>query len=158
MGHDERDGRGNGDLGRDPRQDKPVGRHVRFDTCRRIAFDRHDPVARSAHHQVDHWDRIASLTAGDVGELGANEGAIVTVDGHRVAAFRHDDGTIAAVSATCTHLGFIVDFNNAERTWDCPCHGSRFALDGHVIDGPATQGLGTVHVAPQSSADPPRQE
>ena len=102
-------------------------------------------------------DRIASLTAGDVGELGANEGAIVTVDGHRAAAFRHDDGTIAAVSATCTHLGCIVHFNNAERTWDCPCHGSRFALDGHVIDGPATQGLGTVHVAPQSSADPPRQ-
>ena len=97
-------------------------------------------------------DRIAAVTAPNIGELGPNEGAVVSVDGHRVAAFCDDDGTITAVSATCTHLGCIVHFNTAERTWDCPCHGSRFALDGHVINGPATTNLTTVHVTPPPSA------
>ena len=100
-------------------------------------------------------DRIAAITAPDIGELGPNEGAVVRVGGHRVAAFCDDDGTITAVSATCTHLGCIVHFNDAERTWDCPCHGSRFSLDGQVINGPATANLTTVHVTPPSTTDPP---
>jgi len=73
----------------------------------------------------------------------------VRIDGHSVAAFRHDDRTITAVRAPCTHLGCIVHFNNAEHTWDCPCHGSRFALDGRVIDGPATTNLARVEVTPR---------
>jgi Rieske Fe-S protein len=58
-----------------------------------------------------------------------------------VAAFRDDDGTVRAVSAVCTHLGCLVAFNPAERTWDCPCHASRFATDGAVIEGPAVDDL-----------------
>ena len=59
----------------------------------------------------------------------------------RTAAFRDDDGTLHAVSARCTHLGCSVRFNDAERSWDCPCHGSRFALDGTVLEGPAVEPL-----------------
>jgi Rieske Fe-S protein len=51
------------------------------------------------------------------------------------------DGTAYAVCATCTHLGGVVDWNDAEQSWDCPLHGSRFAPDGTVLEGPATRPL-----------------
>lgn len=53
------------------------------------------------------------------------------------------DGRVHTVKRTCTHMGCIVQYNDGEQTWDCPCHGSRFALDGSVIDGPATAPLAT---------------
>ena len=86
-------------------------------------------------------DRIASWRARPASELAPGEGDIVTLDGDPVAAFRDDDGTLHAVSATCTHLGCRVAFNTAERSWDCPCHGSRFDIDGRVIQGPALHDL-----------------
>ena len=86
-------------------------------------------------------DRIASWRARPASELAPGEGDIVTLDGDPVAGFRDDDGTLHAVSATCTHLGCRVSFNTAERSWDCPCHGSRFDIDGRVIQGPALHDL-----------------
>ena len=62
----------------------------------------------------------------------------------RVAAHRDDAGVLHAVSARCTHMGCTVRFNDAERSWDCPCHGSRFALDGSVLQGPAVGPLEPV--------------
>ena len=62
-------------------------------------------------------------------------------EGTLVAASRDVDGTLRAVSPVCTHLGCRVGWNAAERTWDCPCHGSRFGCDGKVLEGPATQDL-----------------
>ena len=64
----------------------------------------------------------------------------LTGDG-RTAAYRDDDGELHAVSARCTHLGCTVRFNDAERSWDCPCHGSRFDLTGKVLEGPAVHDL-----------------
>ncbi|MBA3360361.1 MAG: FAD-dependent oxidoreductase [Acidimicrobiia bacterium] len=94
-------------------------------------------------------DRIEMLSAGHVEDLLPGKGAIVRVDGHAVAAYRDEDGSVQAVTARCTHLGCIVHFNDAERTWDCPCHGSRYTLDGHVIEGPATKDLTEVAVEPR---------
>ena len=80
-------------------------------------------------------------------ELGVGDGGIVDVDGGAVAAYRDEQGEVHAVSATCTHLGCTVRWNGAEQSWDCPCHGSRFDLDGAVITGPAVAPLQRVEVA-----------
>jgi len=69
------------------------------------------------------------------------EGRFVKVDGDLVAAARDEDGTVHTLSTRCTHLGCRVAWNRAERSWDCPCHGSRFAADGTVLQGPAVQPL-----------------
>ena len=60
---------------------------------------------------------------------------------NRSAVYRDEAGELHAVSARCTHLGCIVHFNDAERAWECPCHGSRFGTDGAVIHGPANKPL-----------------
>jgi glycine/D-amino acid oxidase-like deaminating enzyme/nitrite reductase/ring-hydroxylating ferredoxin subunit len=75
-------------------------------------------------------------------ELAPGEAGILSIDGDKVAAFRDDQGKVHAVSAVCTHMGCLVGWNETDRTWDCPCHGSRFELSGEVIHGPATQPLG----------------
>ena len=76
-------------------------------------------------------------------ELKPGEAAILKIDGENVAAYRDEGGAVHAVSAVCTHMGCLVGWNDTDRSWDCPCHGSRFELDGQVIHGPATQPLGS---------------
>jgi Rieske Fe-S protein len=61
-----------------------------------------------------------------------------------VAAFRTDDGELIERSAYCTHLACVVRWNSLERSWDCPCHGSRFAPSGEVLNGPAIAPLATI--------------
>jgi Rieske Fe-S protein len=74
-------------------------------------------------------------------DLAPGEGSIVRHKGARVAAYRDPGGRVHAVSHRCTHLGCEVEWNSAERSWDCPCHGSRFGTDGGVLNGPATKPL-----------------
>ncbi|MFJ6416625.1 FAD-dependent oxidoreductase [Paeniglutamicibacter sp. NPDC091659] len=74
-------------------------------------------------------------------ELAPDEGTVFEVGGESTAVYKDIEGNVHAVSAVCTHLGCIVDFNPADTTWDCPCHGSRFATDGSVIQGPAVVAL-----------------
>lgn len=97
-------------------------------------------------------DRIARRgTVKRPAELRPGEGAVMKLGGERCAVYRHTDGGLQAVSATCTHLGCVVGFNNAERTWDCPCHGSRFNVDGSVVTGPATTPLRRYEADPDAS-------
>ena len=74
-------------------------------------------------------------------ELAPGDGRIMKVDGETIAVSRDEDGRLHAVSPDCTHMGCRVAWNTAERSWDCPCHGSRFSPDGEIIQGPATQPL-----------------
>lgn len=86
-------------------------------------------------------DRVRERGQRDIGELEPGEGAIVSLHGEKVAGYRDDAGDLHAVSSRCTHLGCQLAWNAAERTWDCPCHASRFDPDGQVLEGPATKPL-----------------
>jgi glycine/D-amino acid oxidase-like deaminating enzyme/nitrite reductase/ring-hydroxylating ferredoxin subunit len=85
--------------------------------------------------------RVTDRGSRPIEELEPGEGAIVSAEGQKVAGFRDDDGRLHAVSTRCTHLGCQVAWNAAERTWDCPCHGSRFDVDGEILNGPAVEPL-----------------
>jgi glycine/D-amino acid oxidase-like deaminating enzyme/nitrite reductase/ring-hydroxylating ferredoxin subunit len=76
-----------------------------------------------------------------VEEIEPGQGTILSVNGSDHAVSRDSSGGLHAVSATCTHMGCTVAWNEAESTWDCPCHGSRFAVDGRVLHGPALHPL-----------------
>jgi glycine/D-amino acid oxidase-like deaminating enzyme/nitrite reductase/ring-hydroxylating ferredoxin subunit len=86
-------------------------------------------------------DRLRPSHADGIDDVDAGTGAIVRVRGRQCAVYRDDAGTVHAVSARCTHLGCIVRFNDAETAWECPCHGSRFDIDGGVLQGPANRPL-----------------
>lgn len=74
-------------------------------------------------------------------EVPYGEGKTVEIDGEKCAVYRDENGKYHIVSAVCTHMDCIVNWNRAERSWDCPCHGSRFTIDGEVIEGPAVAEL-----------------
>jgi len=78
---------------------------------------------------------------GAVEDIAKDEAKVVEINGVKAAIYRDEKGIIHAVSAVCTHMGCTVGWNTAEKTWDCPCHGSRYSLDGKVIHGPAMRDL-----------------
>jgi glycine/D-amino acid oxidase-like deaminating enzyme/nitrite reductase/ring-hydroxylating ferredoxin subunit len=86
-------------------------------------------------------DRITPSELSDADEIPRGEGRLVRTHGKMLAVYRDDAGETHVRSAVCTHLGCIVRWNDAERSWDCPCHGSRFDVDGAVLNGPATAAL-----------------
>lgn len=96
------------------------------------------------HFVKDRLDALGDGTNGPVGSLRPGEGTVVRAGGKPCAVHRDDRGGLHAVSAVCTHMGCLVAFNNAERTWECPCHGSRFGIDGGVLQGPALEPLEQV--------------
>ncbi|NJK39490.1 MAG: FAD-dependent oxidoreductase [Oscillatoriales cyanobacterium RM2_1_1] len=89
-----------------------------------------------------HWvgDRLKGITE-SADQIGMGEGKVIMAKGKQIAASRDDQGVLHQVSAVCSHLGCIVAWNNAEKSWDCPCHGARFAPQGQVLHAPATQNL-----------------
>jgi len=87
------------------------------------------------------------VTGGDIAsadQLPPDSGAILRRGVHKIAAYRDAQGVLHERSAVCTHLGCIVQWNHTEKTWDCPCHGSRFTAVGEVVNGPAIRGLRPV--------------
>jgi hypothetical protein len=83
-------------------------------------------------------------TPGEIGsadELKPGEGAVLREGIRKIAVYRTEEGELIRRLATCTHVGCIVHWNSFERCWDCPCHGSQFAPDGAVLNGPAVKPL-----------------
>lgn len=91
------------------------------------------------YHFIRDW--LARGEGDSTAQLARGEGRILKLDGKKVAAYRDDHGAVTLCSPVCTHLKCIVEWNNAEKTWDCPCHGSRFQPTGEVISGPAEEPL-----------------
>jgi len=86
-------------------------------------------------------DRVTPAQAGDAVDVPLGQALVVRDGLGKTGVYRDDDGVLHAVSLRCTHLGCLLRFNSAERSWDCPCHGSRFDVDGSVLEGPATAPL-----------------
>ena len=86
-------------------------------------------------------DRLVGVEAKSLRAVKRGQGKIVERAGKKVAAYRDAGGAVTLRSAICTHMGCVVDWNTAEQTWDCPCHGSRFKPTGEVIAGPAESPL-----------------
>jgi len=77
-------------------------------------------------------------------DIKVGEGKIIKANGQRSGAYRDEQGTLHVVDTTCTHMGCELNWNSAEKSWDCPCHGSRFSYEGNVIEGPALRPL-SIH-------------
>jgi Rieske Fe-S protein len=86
-------------------------------------------------------DWLAGAEGKSLRGLKNGQGKILQLDGKKVAAYRNEQGEVSVCSPVCPHLKCIVGWNEAERTWDCPCHGSRFKPNGEVISGPAEEPL-----------------
>ena len=90
------------------------------------------------------------FTAGDVDEFSDIEplnGAIVREGMKKLAVYRDDKSELHIFSAVCPHLKCILEWNNAEKSFDCPCHGSRFSCTGKLLNGPAIADLEEIHEA-----------
>lgn len=115
-------------------------------------------LADFAHEQANVMARYGEwLTGGDVDsvqEIPAGEGAVLRDGLRKIAVYRDAQGGLHAVSAKCTHLGCAVHWNSAERSWDCPCHASRFDVEGKVLHGPAPEPLEKIELADETP--PPR--
>ncbi|WP_010632077.1 FAD-dependent oxidoreductase [Sporolactobacillus vineae] len=108
---------------------------------------------------IENAEVAGNLIKGKIGQeeksiadLGNDQGAIVSLNETRAGVYKQPDGKVVIVDTTCPHLGCEVNWNQSERTWDCPCHGSRFRANGEVIDGPALKPLKQIYLQNESVA------
>jgi glycine/D-amino acid oxidase-like deaminating enzyme/nitrite reductase/ring-hydroxylating ferredoxin subunit len=91
-------------------------------------------------------DRFGAEAIDALSELKREEGKVVELQGTKLALYKDSKGKVIALSPVCTHAGCIVNFNSAERSWDCPCHGGRFDTSGRVLSGPPQKDLEQVQL------------
>src|SRR5205807_4195692 len=112
-----------------------------YDPSRKTLKAVKDFAQENVNVAAQYTDVITPGEVDSVDEIRKGEGAIMRSGLSKLAIYRDDDGTIHSMSAVCVHLGCIVMWNAAEKTWDCPCHGSRYDAVGGVINGPANSDL-----------------
>jgi glycine/D-amino acid oxidase-like deaminating enzyme/nitrite reductase/ring-hydroxylating ferredoxin subunit len=98
-----------------------------------------------AYHFVA--DRLSVKETDSLQRIPKGSGKVVEFEGKKIAAYRDEEGELHTLSPVCTHAGCIVNWNPSEKSWDCPCHGARYAIDGKVLTGPTDRDL------PQLSSD-----
>lgn len=116
--------------------------------------DRHTPlksakqvVKETANNMAQYLkDAPWNVDAASLAAIHPGEGKLLESSGEKLAVYKDETGHVHALSAVCTHMKCIVDWNDVEKTWDCPCHGSRFQVNGDVIEGPALVPLPTKEI------------
>jgi glycine/D-amino acid oxidase-like deaminating enzyme/nitrite reductase/ring-hydroxylating ferredoxin subunit len=121
-----------------------------YDPSRKVTHGVSEFIREQANTLSQYRDWFTEGEAESVHEIAPGQGAILREGARKIAVYRDDDGWLHAVSAKCTHLGCVVAFNSAEKSWDCPCHGSRFDLNGQVLHGPAMHALEPVSLNNQA--------
>ena len=112
-----------------------------YDPSRKTLGAAKDFAKENINVVAQYADKLTRGDVDSVDEITNGEGAVLRSGLTKVAVYRDNNGTIHSMSAVCVHLGCIVTWNAAEKTWDCPCHGSRFDSLGVVINGPANEDL-----------------
>lgn len=112
-----------------------------FEPSRILTQSITEAVPEIVSSTIPYVDWITGGDVSSVDEIKNGMGAIISHGATKIAAYKDENGKLYQRSAVCTHLGCIVRFNSLEKTWDCPCHGSRFGTDGHPINTPAITGL-----------------
>jgi len=128
---------------------KSIVLELKSDLADLLSPSRIKPVAafkNFTEHNLDVFKQIAtkifsSPEAHEFGELARGEGKIFKIDGQSIGISKDDQGALHAVNASCTHMKCTVSWNLTEKSWDCPCHGARYSMDGKVLNGPALQDL-----------------
>jgi glycine/D-amino acid oxidase-like deaminating enzyme/nitrite reductase/ring-hydroxylating ferredoxin subunit len=115
-----------------------------YDPSRKTLSAIRDFAEENLNVAAQYTDLVTPGEVSDVSEIKAGDGAIIRRGLTKVACYRDESGALHERSAICAHLGCVVRWNSTEKTWDCPCHGSRYQTDGHVINGPAISGLSAV--------------
>lgn len=118
-----------------------------YDPARKAFHGIGEFITAQANTLAQYTDWLRGGDVETVDEIGAGEGAVLRDGGKLLAVYRREDGALQAVSAACTHLGCAVHWNQGDKSWDCPCHGSRFAADGAVLHGPARRPLAAATLA-----------
>ena len=80
----------------------------------------------------------------EIDDIKENSGGVIERDGEKIGVYKNEDGKYFYVKPVCTHLGCILEWNDADKTWDCPCHGSRFDYNGKNLYEPAIKGLDII--------------
>jgi Rieske Fe-S protein len=113
------------------------------------------PIAGFSNFVRENADVVKQLITGKLGSkekltelagLAPGEGRLVKFEDHSVALYKDESGNLHALNPVCTHMKCNVSWNNAERSWDCPCHGARYDIDGKVLTGPADRDLERIEL------------
>ena len=112
------------------------------------------PIAGFATFVKESADVVGKMIGGwistekikEVSELAKGEARVVKYEDHKVALYKDETGKLHAVNPVCPHAKCIVEWNMAEKSWDCPCHGSRFSADGKMLTGPASHDLEEIEL------------
>jgi glycine/D-amino acid oxidase-like deaminating enzyme/nitrite reductase/ring-hydroxylating ferredoxin subunit len=108
-----------------------------YDPSRKATHGLSDFVKEQANTLAQYKDRLTGGDVEDVAQIQPGEGAVLRQGTNKFAVYRDEASGLHVRSAICTHLGCVVAWNSAEKSWDCPCHASRFSVDGEVLHGPA---------------------
>jgi len=125
-----------------------------YDPSRKITHSLGEYARENLNFVKQYADFVTRGEVGSVEEIAPGNGAVLRHGMTKLAVYRDAAGDAHAYSAVCPHAGCIVHWNPTEESWDCPCHGSRFDPQGHVVNGPANSPLAPAHIENLAAAQP----